>query len=89
MLSLTPPTSIFFTSSLWLTWFRSYSLLPQVAETHVYTHTHTHKRVRTHRLNPFTCVCVEEVCMDQDGAGSEEEEFTSQLYNTLKTHLGR
>lgn len=26
--------------------------------------------------------------MDQDSAGSEEEEFTSQLYNTLKKHLG-
>lgn len=58
MLSLTPPTSIFFTCSLWLSWFRSYSLLPQVAETRVCTHTHTHKRVRTHRLNPFTCMCV-------------------------------
>lgn len=27
--------------------------------------------------------------MDQDSTGSEEEELTSQLYNTLRKHLGR
>ncbi|XP_034092509.1 E3 ubiquitin-protein ligase UBR2-like isoform X1 [Gymnodraco acuticeps] len=31
---------------------------------------------------------TEEVCMDQDSEGSEEEELTCQLYNTLRTHLG-
>lgn len=31
---------------------------------------------------------TEEVCMDQDSVGSEEEELTCQLYNTLRTHLG-
>lgn len=31
---------------------------------------------------------VDEVCMDQDDIGSEEEELTSQLYNTLRKHLG-
>uniref|UniRef100_H3C3Y1 E3 ubiquitin-protein ligase n=1 Tax=Tetraodon nigroviridis TaxID=99883 RepID=H3C3Y1_TETNG len=31
---------------------------------------------------------TDEVCMDQDSAGSEEEEFTSQLYSTLQKHLG-
>ncbi|XP_068457943.1 E3 ubiquitin-protein ligase UBR2 isoform X2 [Clinocottus analis] len=29
-----------------------------------------------------------EVCMDQDGGASEEEELTCQLYNTLRKHLG-
>lgn len=57
----------------------------------LYTHTQPHKCVHTHSLDPFTstCVSVDEVCMDQDSTGSEEEEFTSQLYNTLKKHLGR
>ncbi|KAK1904529.1 E3 ubiquitin-protein ligase UBR2, partial [Dissostichus eleginoides] len=32
---------------------------------------------------------TEEVCMDQDSEGSEEEELTCQLYNTLRKHLGR
>ncbi|XP_074503572.1 E3 ubiquitin-protein ligase UBR2 isoform X2 [Sebastes fasciatus] len=31
---------------------------------------------------------TEEVCMDQDSGGSEEEELTCQLYNTLRKHLG-
>ncbi|KAF3841609.1 hypothetical protein F7725_023560 [Dissostichus mawsoni] len=31
---------------------------------------------------------TEEVCMDQDSEGSEEEELTCQLYNTLRKHLG-
>ncbi|XP_059215811.1 E3 ubiquitin-protein ligase UBR2 [Centropristis striata] len=31
---------------------------------------------------------TEEVCMDQDSVGSEEEELTCQLYNTLRKHLG-
>ncbi|XP_037135452.1 E3 ubiquitin-protein ligase UBR2 isoform X1 [Syngnathus acus] len=31
---------------------------------------------------------MEELCMEQDGTGSEEEELTCQLYNTLKKHLG-
>ncbi|XP_077960513.1 E3 ubiquitin-protein ligase UBR2 isoform X1 [Gasterosteus aculeatus] len=31
---------------------------------------------------------TEEVCMDQDSSGSEEEELTSRLYNTLRKHLG-
>ncbi|XP_071371025.1 E3 ubiquitin-protein ligase UBR2-like, partial [Centroberyx affinis] len=30
----------------------------------------------------------EEVCMDQDSGGSEEEEMTCLLYNTLRKHLG-
>lgn len=33
-------------------------------------------------------VCAEEVCMDQDNSGSEEE-LTCQLYSTLRKHLGR
>lgn len=32
---------------------------------------------------------VEELCMEQDSKGSEEEELTCQLYNTLRKHLGR
>ncbi|XP_072246542.1 E3 ubiquitin-protein ligase UBR2 isoform X1 [Leuresthes tenuis] len=31
---------------------------------------------------------TEEVCMDQDSGGSEEEELTCQLYSTLRKHLG-
>ncbi|XP_061522003.1 E3 ubiquitin-protein ligase UBR2 [Phycodurus eques] len=31
---------------------------------------------------------MEEVCMEQDSKGSEEEELTCQLYNTLRKHLG-
>ncbi|XP_067467007.1 E3 ubiquitin-protein ligase UBR2 isoform X2 [Thunnus thynnus] len=31
---------------------------------------------------------TEEVFMDQDSGGSEEEEFTCQLYDTLRKHLG-
>uniref|UniRef100_A0A669AZP5 E3 ubiquitin-protein ligase n=1 Tax=Oreochromis niloticus TaxID=8128 RepID=A0A669AZP5_ORENI len=31
---------------------------------------------------------TEEVCMDQDNSGSEEEELTCQLYSTLRNHLG-
>uniref|UniRef100_A0A4W6E2Y1 E3 ubiquitin-protein ligase n=1 Tax=Lates calcarifer TaxID=8187 RepID=A0A4W6E2Y1_LATCA len=31
---------------------------------------------------------TEEVCMDQDSGGSEEEELTCQLYDTLRKHLG-
>uniref|UniRef100_A0A3Q2VH04 E3 ubiquitin-protein ligase n=1 Tax=Haplochromis burtoni TaxID=8153 RepID=A0A3Q2VH04_HAPBU len=31
---------------------------------------------------------TEEVCMDQDNSGSEEEELTCQLYSTLRKHLG-
>ncbi|XP_075941499.1 E3 ubiquitin-protein ligase UBR2 isoform X1 [Anarhichas minor] len=31
---------------------------------------------------------TEEVCMDQDSGGSEEEELTWRLYNTLRKHLG-
>ncbi|KAM8859992.1 E3 ubiquitin-protein ligase UBR2 isoform 2-T2 [Spinachia spinachia] len=31
---------------------------------------------------------TEEVCMDQDSSGSEEEELTGRLYNTLRQHLG-
>nr|XP_020477956.1 E3 ubiquitin-protein ligase UBR2 isoform X1 [Monopterus albus] len=31
---------------------------------------------------------TEEVCMDQDTGGSQEEELTCQLYNTLRKHLG-
>ncbi|XP_068183041.1 E3 ubiquitin-protein ligase UBR2 isoform X1 [Antennarius striatus] len=30
---------------------------------------------------------TEEVCMDQDGAGSQEEELTCQLYDRLRKHL--
>ncbi|TMS01665.1 E3 ubiquitin-protein ligase UBR2 [Larimichthys crocea] len=32
---------------------------------------------------------TEEVCMDEDSVGSEEEELTCQLYNTLRENLGR
>ncbi|XP_069579847.1 E3 ubiquitin-protein ligase UBR2 isoform X3 [Brachyistius frenatus] len=31
---------------------------------------------------------TEEVCMDQDSRGSEEEELTCRLYGTLRKHLG-
>ncbi|XP_061614243.1 E3 ubiquitin-protein ligase UBR2 isoform X2 [Phyllopteryx taeniolatus] len=31
---------------------------------------------------------MEEVCMEQDSKGSEEEEFTCHLYNTVRKHLG-
>lgn len=31
---------------------------------------------------------TEEVCMEQDNTGSEEEELTCQLYSTLRKHLG-
>ncbi|XP_068590618.1 E3 ubiquitin-protein ligase UBR2 [Cebidichthys violaceus] len=31
---------------------------------------------------------TEEVCMDQDSGGSQEEDLTWRLYNTLRKHLG-
>lgn len=53
------------------------------------THMHTHAAgTQTKYFLIHPCVCVDEVCMDQDGIGSEEEELTSQLYNTLRKHLG-
>lgn len=36
-----------------------------------------------------TCVSLDEVGMDQDSIGSEEEELTFQFYNTLRKHLGK
>ncbi|XP_053291780.1 E3 ubiquitin-protein ligase UBR2 isoform X1 [Pleuronectes platessa] len=41
----------------------------------------------THLVQILLTTCTEEVCMDQDGGGSEEEELICELYNTLRTHL--
>lgn len=58
----------------------------------IHTCTHDVLQVVPHEAVCFylslTCLCVEEVCMDQDSGGSEEEELTCQLYDTLRKHLG-
>ncbi|XP_023257675.1 E3 ubiquitin-protein ligase UBR2-like [Seriola lalandi dorsalis] len=41
-----------------------------------------------HLVQILLTSATEDVCMDQDSAGSEEEEFTCQLYDTLRKHLG-
>lgn len=38
---------------------------------------------------PLTCLCPDELCMDQDGEESEEEQLTCQLYGSLREHLCR
>ncbi|XP_030603407.1 E3 ubiquitin-protein ligase UBR2 isoform X2 [Archocentrus centrarchus] len=41
-----------------------------------------------HLIQILLTSTTEEVCMDQDIGGSEEEELTCQLYSTLKKYLG-
>uniref|UniRef100_A0AAQ5Z2V2 E3 ubiquitin-protein ligase n=1 Tax=Amphiprion ocellaris TaxID=80972 RepID=A0AAQ5Z2V2_AMPOC len=41
-----------------------------------------------HLVQVLLTSTTEEVCMDQDNGGSEEEELTCQLYSTLRKHLG-
>uniref|UniRef100_A0A3B5A1Q3 E3 ubiquitin-protein ligase n=1 Tax=Stegastes partitus TaxID=144197 RepID=A0A3B5A1Q3_9TELE len=41
-----------------------------------------------HMVQVLLTSTTEEVCMDQDSGGSEEEELTCQLYSTLRKHLG-
>uniref|UniRef100_A0A3Q1FII4 E3 ubiquitin-protein ligase n=1 Tax=Acanthochromis polyacanthus TaxID=80966 RepID=A0A3Q1FII4_9TELE len=41
-----------------------------------------------HLVQVLLTSTTEEVCMDHDSGGSEEEELTCQLYNTLRKHLG-
>lgn len=55
------------------------------------SHSHTVSLVNPMLLSHLCVlpVCAEEVCMDQDNSGSEEEELTCQLYSTLRKHLGR
>uniref|UniRef100_A0A665WWI0 E3 ubiquitin-protein ligase n=1 Tax=Echeneis naucrates TaxID=173247 RepID=A0A665WWI0_ECHNA len=41
-----------------------------------------------HLVQILLTSATEEVCMDQDSGGSEEEELTCQLYDTLRKHQG-
>uniref|UniRef100_A0A673BI29 E3 ubiquitin-protein ligase n=1 Tax=Sphaeramia orbicularis TaxID=375764 RepID=A0A673BI29_9TELE len=40
-----------------------------------------------HMVQILLSSTTEEVCMEQDSGGSEEEELTCQLYDSLRTHL--
>ncbi|XP_070697048.1 E3 ubiquitin-protein ligase UBR2 isoform X3 [Pempheris klunzingeri] len=53
------------------------------------THLHLlHLITVAHLVQILLTSTTEEVFMDQDSVGSEEEELTCQLYNMLRTHLG-
>ena len=64
-------------------------------QTHTYVYVCAYIYMNIHPVVSSTwsslcfCLSVEEVCMDQDSGGSEEEELTGQLYNRLRKHLGR
>ncbi|XP_058507486.1 E3 ubiquitin-protein ligase UBR2 isoform X4 [Solea solea] len=47
-----------------------------------------HLIIVAHMVQILLTSTTEDVCMDQDSEGSEEEELTCRLYDTLRKHLG-